>query len=503
MRRVALVAAAALALAYVARLPAAWESGNALNHVSGVWLTLADDLARGTLYRPLHARRRRYGGTRYFPLAFALEAGLVRDGRPAPRRGVRGSRSRRGSSSSLGVAALLRALGAARGDAAASAAARASPGSPGSTPSPRRAATSSRSALSALALARRARARAGRRPRRRRARSCLAFAAKPTALTAAAAAAVLSSPSAGERAPRAPSPPSSPAARLAVVAATDALSSGRFLALARPRPRRRARASTPSCPRRSASPSELALGDPAGLVLAGAAAAVARRARSAALARAVRDGDADPRLLPALWVVASWAGALVVLRDAGHRREPPRRARGRLGRAPRRRRPPRRADGASPRAVAPAAAAAGRRRSRSRSGAPTVASSRLAELRAVVRALPPGGPVLSEDPLVPLLAGESPVLLDPFAMRLAAGARPRARARPSRRRFGAARSRRWCSSRTSTRRPPRLVRRGNLGLPLAPRSAAATGARRRSDATTCTCLASAAPRAWSGATRPG
>jgi hypothetical protein len=49
--------------------------------------------------------------------------------------------------------------------------------------------------------------------------------------------------------------------------------------------------------------------------------------------------------------------------------------------------------------------------------------SRLAEVRALVAALP-AGPVVSEDPLVPLLAGASPRVLDPFALRAAADAEP-------------------------------------------------------------------------------
>ena len=43
--RAAAALALALALATALRLPAAWESGNSLNHVSGTWMTLADDLA--------------------------------------------------------------------------------------------------------------------------------------------------------------------------------------------------------------------------------------------------------------------------------------------------------------------------------------------------------------------------------------------------------------------------------------------------------------------------
>ena len=72
----------ALAAVTLARLPAAWESGNALNHVSGAWMALADDLARGTLYRPLHDPGLGFGGTRFFPLSFVAHAALVRAGVP-------------------------------------------------------------------------------------------------------------------------------------------------------------------------------------------------------------------------------------------------------------------------------------------------------------------------------------------------------------------------------------------------------------------------------------
>ena len=45
-------------------------------------MTLADDLARGTFYRPLLSPELGFGGTRFFPLAFALHAGLLRLGIP-------------------------------------------------------------------------------------------------------------------------------------------------------------------------------------------------------------------------------------------------------------------------------------------------------------------------------------------------------------------------------------------------------------------------------------
>jgi hypothetical protein len=71
-----LLAAAALGVTTAARLPAAWASGNALNHVSGAWMALAEDLAHGQFYRPILDPELGYGGTRWFPLAFAAHAAL-------------------------------------------------------------------------------------------------------------------------------------------------------------------------------------------------------------------------------------------------------------------------------------------------------------------------------------------------------------------------------------------------------------------------------------------
>jgi hypothetical protein len=50
-----------------------------VNHVSGVWLGLADDLARGVFYRELIGPAG-YGGTRYFPLFFSAVAALMKAG---------------------------------------------------------------------------------------------------------------------------------------------------------------------------------------------------------------------------------------------------------------------------------------------------------------------------------------------------------------------------------------------------------------------------------------
>lgn len=57
-------------------------SGAYLNLGSGVWLALAADLRDGTFYRPVWDGTE-YGGTRYFPVLFALVAGLMALGVPA------------------------------------------------------------------------------------------------------------------------------------------------------------------------------------------------------------------------------------------------------------------------------------------------------------------------------------------------------------------------------------------------------------------------------------
>jgi len=407
---------AALALATALRLPAAWESGNALNHVSGAWLTLADDLARGTFYRPLYDPALGYGGTRYFPLVFVLQGTLLRMG--VPLLGVAYASSlAAGLLLLFGVALLLRALGARPGHAAAFAPL-ALAGFAG-----QHALASARGdllpvALSALGLAAVARGAGRVRLPVAALALTLAFAAKPTALTAAAAAAA-SLALRGARRDALVLAALVATGAAGAVAATDALSRGRFLEGLRTVATAGAGADTVvRAPLRLAE--ELAHGDPAGLVLALAAAATLA-ASALVLARAARSRDADPRLLPALWVVSSWAGALVVLATPGtgmnHLVELEAASATLLGAG---------AWAAGPRPLARIGAAA--------AGVAGLAvaltlwhadrtSSRLAELRETVLALPPG-PVFSEDPLVPLLAGERPVLLDPFTIRLGAGRTP-------------------------------------------------------------------------------
>ncbi len=48
-----------------------------LDHPAGSWAALADDLRRGMFYRPLFDEHIGYGGTRYMPLQFSLHAGLT------------------------------------------------------------------------------------------------------------------------------------------------------------------------------------------------------------------------------------------------------------------------------------------------------------------------------------------------------------------------------------------------------------------------------------------
>lgn len=45
-----------------------------LDHVSGAWLVLANDLSNGLFYRPLYSQTGGIGGTRFFPLFFSLNS---------------------------------------------------------------------------------------------------------------------------------------------------------------------------------------------------------------------------------------------------------------------------------------------------------------------------------------------------------------------------------------------------------------------------------------------
>ena len=75
-----LAAAVALCVS-IKHLLLALPHHDGLGHVSGAWTGLAQDVAEGTLYRPLWAETG-YGGTRFLPLHFVLHGLLIRAGVP-------------------------------------------------------------------------------------------------------------------------------------------------------------------------------------------------------------------------------------------------------------------------------------------------------------------------------------------------------------------------------------------------------------------------------------
>lgn len=417
-----LLAAAALGVTTAARLPASWASGNALNHVSGAWMALAEDLAHGQFYRPIFDPEVGYGGTRWFPLAFAAHAALRVAGLDLVTAGY-------ALSLAIGlllVAAayvLLRRIGAARTPAAAFAVLTLG------TFATQYALSSVRYDLLPVALGTLGLAAVARGPSRRAIGAAavlfaLAFAAKPTALTAPAAAVAWLLVRRERRAALALGALVG-VLDVAVVGATDALSGGRFLALLGATASGGARLrDVVAAPARLAQ--QLAISDPAAIALLGAAFAVAL-AGSRHHVRAARRGAAGPELLPVLWLVAALAGILVVFASPGtdenHLVELEVAAALALGASWR----ARGTAGSIARGLAPVAGAlgvvvaAGMARQ-------DLASSRLAELRSLAAALPPGV-VVSEDPLLPIVAGQRPLVLDGFMLRLAADRDP-AIARP-------------------------------------------------------------------------
>jgi hypothetical protein len=89
------------AIVLVADAAVSVASGAYLNLGSGVWLALARDTHDGIFYRPLW-NGAEYGGTRYFPMLFVLTAGLMRAGIPAIPAGV--------TVSMIGLAAMAAAV---------------------------------------------------------------------------------------------------------------------------------------------------------------------------------------------------------------------------------------------------------------------------------------------------------------------------------------------------------------------------------------------------------
>lgn len=404
-----LAIAALLAAVSLARLPDAFRAGNALNHVSGAWLALAVDLADGILYRPIHDPVLGYGGTRNFPLFFALEAGLVRLGAEPLAAGLATS-ALSAALALAGAYALLRRLALPPAGAAAFAAL-----AFGSFAA-QHGIAAARGDVLAVGLSLLGLAAAGGAAPRRGALALaaalfgLAFAAKPTALTAPAAACAALALR-GELRAAAGLAGGTLAGALAVVAGTQALSEGRFLAL------------LAACASAGAGLADVLR---APLRLAGLfagedpAALLAFVAAVLALGYAWRRGALP--VLPAAWLAAAALVLLAVLGSPGtgvnHLVELQAASAVALGAAAARAGAP----GRLARLAAPAVAAAGLAVAAGlwradRDG------SRLEEIRAVVSRLP-AGPLLSEDPLVPLLAGEVPHVLDPFMLRLAAGRDP-------------------------------------------------------------------------------
>jgi len=419
---------ALLALLTLARLPSAWASGNALNHVSGAWMALADDLAHGLLYRPVRDPALGFGGTRFFPLTFALEAVLFRAGLPLVVAGQLLALAA-GLSAALGAAHFLRRAGhtlpaaaglgalplagfagqlglaSARGDLPA--AALSIWGLSCLLPDPRRpgARTVGKGGIAAVLFV-------------------LAFLAKPTALAAAAAGTAFLWRS-GER---------GPAVRLTMrvavgcalaLAAVDVLSAGRFHELLGGLGTGGAHlAGLVHAPLRLAE--VMVREDPAGLVLLAAAGSALLGRHPSAAARS------PALLLASLWLASSLATVLAVLASPGtgvnHLLELEAAAALLAGSALS---PPRTrlaGPGGLSRLVSAAAAlaaavslftsAAAWRRDR--------AGSRIAEAREALDAAREGAPapLLSEDPLVPLLGGERPFALDAWMLRIEADRDP-------------------------------------------------------------------------------
>jgi hypothetical protein len=432
----ALLGLALLALT-LGRLPAAWESGNALNHVSGAWMALADDLARGTLYRPLHDPAVGFGGTRFFPLSFAAHAALLAADVPllpgglvlslaAGALAVAGAarflrRAGHGPLGALGLGALVlagfagqHALAAVRGDLPAAALALWGMGTllPRRTVRPRGHGLAWASGL-------------GPRPAAPAVLPAallltLAFAAKPTALAAAGAAVVFLLLA------RAPGRALALAAAVAVgcaavVVGTDAASGGRFLPMMRDLgPGGLAARDLLAAPARLAA--RLWREDPAGLAL------VACAGIAFVLARGHARRRPGARTLAALWLAAALGASLVVFASPGtgvnHLLDlevPAALLLATCALAP------------AWRMARPAAALA------AAAGLATGALlwrqdrivSRLDAIEEALDASAEGGPapLLSEDPLLPLLAGERPYALDPWMLRLASQRDP-ALARP-------------------------------------------------------------------------
>jgi hypothetical protein len=70
-----LCAAGLLIVICMVRAAVSWRHDANIDHVSGVWFTMSQDLLDGVFYRPISGPLG-YGGTRYMPLFFVMHAGL-------------------------------------------------------------------------------------------------------------------------------------------------------------------------------------------------------------------------------------------------------------------------------------------------------------------------------------------------------------------------------------------------------------------------------------------
>ena len=66
-----------LAIVLTLRIYTSWKYADDLDQVSGIWAAMASDLLHGTFYRPLFSETLGYGGARYFPLHFVLLGALM------------------------------------------------------------------------------------------------------------------------------------------------------------------------------------------------------------------------------------------------------------------------------------------------------------------------------------------------------------------------------------------------------------------------------------------
>jgi hypothetical protein len=78
-RPLLLISLVVLVLTTIAQVWVSWRTDSMMDDVAGSWVALAADLKNGVFYRPLYGPLG-YGGTRYFPLHFAVQAVLMKAG---------------------------------------------------------------------------------------------------------------------------------------------------------------------------------------------------------------------------------------------------------------------------------------------------------------------------------------------------------------------------------------------------------------------------------------